>query len=426
MKPDPAVLLVACGLALVAAPVRSEDNQQPNILFIVADDLGYEKLGCYGGLEAETPHLDKLAQEGMRFARAYGSPVCTPTRMSLYTGQYPTRHGFTSVLPVHNGTERAVDFRNEFATYAQQLRSQGYLTSVTGKWQLATLEIHPDHIRDAGFDSWCVWQIWREGAKTIRYWDPTFNEDGEILEGLSADFGPDVLVRYVIEQMEEAQTAGRPFMIHHNMLLPHEPIIETPDDRKLGNPASLDRMINYMDRLIGQLVRAVDELGIAENTCIVFLGDNGTDTIDQDRETISGMVRGGKRTLDDGGTHLPLIVRWSGRVRAGEVVKDLVDVVDLFPTFCELGGASLPTVSSLDGVSFAGRLLRDEPVGREVTVAGYRKEFSAFDGNWRLNSNGEIIDSRNLPEETIVPGEDLPPEAVEAVEGLRLYLDAPE
>lgn len=422
MRSNTVVLLFTCGLAFVAASATSED-QQPNILFIVADDLGYEKLGCYGGLEAETPYLDKLAREGMRFSRAYGSPVCTPTRMSLYTGQYPTRHGLTSVLPVHNGTERAVDFRDGFPTYAQQLRKEGYLTSVTGKWQLATLEFHPNHIRNAGFKSWCVWQIWREGAKTIRYWDPTLNEDGQILEGLKDDFGPDVLVHYVIEQMVEARAARKPFMIHHNMLLPHEPIIETPDDRKLGNSASLDSMINYMDRLIGQLVRAVDELGIAENTCIVFLGDNGTDTIDQDRKTKSGMVRGGKRTLDDGGTHLPLIVRWRGRVEAGEVAEDLVDVVDLFPTFCELGGASLPTKAKLDGVSIAGRLLRDEPVGRDVTVAGYRKEFSAFDGNWRLNSSGDIIDSRNLPEETVIPGEGLPPKAVEAVERLRLYLD---
>ena len=102
---------------------------KPNILFIVADDLGYEKLGCYGGLGTKTPNLNRLAREGMKFARAYGSPVCTPTRMSIYTGQYPTRHGYTSVLPVHNGTKVAVDFQVRFPSYANQLRVAGYLAS---------------------------------------------------------------------------------------------------------------------------------------------------------------------------------------------------------------------------------------------------------------------------------------------------------
>ncbi|MEM7602844.1 MAG: sulfatase-like hydrolase/transferase [Verrucomicrobiota bacterium] len=416
-------LISFCLLAVATVLANSEEGK-PNILFIVADDLGYEKLGCYGGLEADTPNLNRLAEEGMRFSRAYGSPVCTPTRMSIYTGLYPTRHGFTSVLPVHNGTKQAVDFKNGFATYATQLREQGYLTSVTGKWQLATLELHPNHIRDAGFDSWCVWQIWREGAKTIRYWDPTLNEEGQILEGLINDFGPDVLVRYVVEQMEEAKAAGRPFMIHHNMLLPHEPIIETPDDRILGNRASLDSMINYMDRLIGQLVRAVDELGLAENTCIFFLGDNGTDTIDQKRKTRFGTVHGGKRTLDDGGTHLPLIVRWKGRIEGGGVAEDLVDVVDLFPTFCEMSGAPLPKSAPLDGVSMAGRIFRGEPVGREVTVAGFRNEFSVFDGRWRLNSNGALLDAVALPDETKVEETELPPEAETAMATLRPYLKA--
>src|SRR6056297_3028083 len=210
------------GLAMLSIPgiQRGEENDPPNILLIVADDLGYEKLGCYGGLGTRTPNLNRLAREGMRFIRAYGSPVCTPTRMSLYTGQYPTRHGLTGVLPVHTGTKRAVDFRDEFPSYAQVLREAGYLTAVTGKWQLATLEYHPDHLREAGFDSWCIWQIWRKGKKTIRYWDPVLNEDGSVIPNLEKRFGPDVLARYVVKKMEEAVEAGRPFMIHHNMLLP--------------------------------------------------------------------------------------------------------------------------------------------------------------------------------------------------------------
>ncbi|MDF1825772.1 MAG: sulfatase-like hydrolase/transferase [Verrucomicrobiales bacterium] len=384
-----------------------EDSNPPNILFIVADDLGYEKLGCYGGLGTKTPNLNHLAREGARFARAYGSPVCTPTRMSVYTGQYPTRHGYTSVLPVHNGTKEAVDFKERFPSYAKQLREAGYLTSVTGKWQLATLELHPYHLKDAGFDSWCVWQIWKEGAKTTRYWDPCLNEDGKIRKGLTERFGPDVMARYVIKQMKAAVEAGKPFFIHHNMLLPHEPIVETPQTRRLGREASLTEMIRYMDRIIGGLVTAVDDMGIAEDTCIVFLGDNGTDTVGQVRTTRAGLVRGGKRTLNEGGTHLPLIVRWPGRIEAGTVRRDLVDVVDLFPTFCEIAGAKLPEEADLDGVSLVPCLLRGEAVGRKVTVAGFRKKFSVFSGSWRVNSAGVIIDARDLPREKIVSDEEL-------------------
>lgn len=388
--------IIPCWVLLAAICSAAE---RPNILFLLADDLGYEMLGCYGGLKAETPHLDKLATEGMRFTRAYGSPVCTPTRMSLYTGQYPTHHGYTGVLPVHKGTKEAVDFKNRFTTYAQLLSDSGYATSTTGKWQLATLEFHPDHIRDAGFESWCVWQIWRDGAKTTRYHDPCFNHDGKVRDDIADRFGPDVLADYVIDQMRSATEKGEPFCIHHNMLLPHEPIGETPDGEN-----SLRGMVTYMDKLIGRIVAAVDDLGIAEQTCIVFLGDNGTD-VSATRKTTAGSVTGGKRTLDDGGTHLPLIVRWPGSVPANTTADDLVDVTDLFPTFCELAGVEISDEVEVDGISIAGRLLHSEPHTRDVTVAGFQKKFSVFDGEWRLNSDGTVIDARNLPAEKIVTGD---------------------
>ncbi|MEM1443445.1 MAG: sulfatase-like hydrolase/transferase [Verrucomicrobiota bacterium] len=404
----------------------SSELNRPNILFILADDLGYEMLGSYGSLEVETPRLDQLAREGMRFSRAYGSAVCTPTRMSLYTGLYPTRHAHTGVLPVHVGTKRAVDFVDEFPCYAQSMQKAGYLTAVTGKWQLATLEFHPEHIRKAGFETWCVWQIWREGAKTIRFWDPCLNQDGEILTGFESKFGPDVLVDYVVACMRRAKEEERPFFIHHNMLLPHIPIVDTPENREAGESGSLHGMIRYMDYLVGELVDAVDEMGIAEETCIVFLGDNGTDTVGQARQTRDGSVKGGKRTLDDGGTHLPLIVRWKGKVSAESVADDLVDVVDLFPTFCELGGVPLPDGADFDGVSLTGRLLKDEPVGRKVTVAGYQKAFSVFDGDWRLNSDGSLIDARDLPRELILEEKQIVGEAAAARERLLPYLEMAE
>ncbi len=387
-----AMLPVSECVASVAKP--------PNILLIAADDLGYEKLGCYGGLNTSTPVLDKMAKEGTRFVRAYTSPVCTPSRMSLYTGTYTPRHKFTDVLPIHLGSKDAVDFQ-KWPTYAQALREAGYTTSVTGKWQLAGLEFHPEHCRLAGFDSWCVWQIWSNNAKTIRYWNPTLNQDGAIRTDLEKRFGPDVLTEYVIDQMRSAKEVNKPFCIHHNMMLPHVPIVQTPHDLELNRPGSLDNMISYMDAQIGRLLAALNELDIADNTIVLFVGDNGTQTKSV-RMTTAGKVTGGKRDLNDGGTHVPLITYSPGRVPAGNIAHDLVDMADFFPTICELAGAKLPENKAIDGISFVDPLTGKGPSQRQWVTAGIYDDLFVFDGEWRLhNIDNKLFDCRDLPYEKL-------------------------
>ena len=208
-----------------------------------------------------------------------------------------------------------------------------------------------------------------------------------------------MLADYVIEQMKTAVKEKRPFYIHHNMLLPHEPIIPTPAEKASGESPSLGRMIAYMDQLSGRIVRAVDELGIAENTYVIFMGDNGTDAR-MPRQTAAGLVQGGKRDLSDAGTHIPLIIRRPGTIQGGSVANDLVDMADWFPTMLELAGLDVPSDLPLDGVSFAGRILRDQPSKREWVTGGVRGQISVFDGSWRLDSEkNSLIDSRNLPAE---------------------------
>lgn len=406
-----------------APPLRSAE--QPNILLIFADDIGYEALGCYGGLDFQTPRLDRMAEEGIRFSRAYTSSVCTPSRVSLHTGLYTARHGHVGVLPVHKGTDQKVDFK-KMPTFASLLRNEGYLTSVTGKWQLATLEIWPDHIREAGFDSWCVWQIWKRGEKTLRHWNGTFNEDGPLLTGIEDRFGPDILADFVIEKMTEAKKAERPFLIVHNELLPHYPMIDTPLDRELGREASLANMIEYMDVLVGRLLDAVEELGLRENTCVVFMGDNGTEERyfknpkageqgeqPHTRHTRAGNVNGGKHDLNDAGSHVPLIVWGPKAVAAGAVCDDLVDVVDLFPTFCDWAGTTIPETISVDGRSIAPQVRGKPGEKREWTHQGLGKGETLFDGSWRLfRTGGQLVDARQLPRERDASRED--PEAKQA------------
>ncbi|WP_269542112.1 sulfatase-like hydrolase/transferase [Cerasicoccus fimbriatus] len=398
----------------VATVGRAEVDARPNILIILADDLGYEALGCYGGLTYETPELDTMAADGLRFAYAYTSPVCTPTRVSMHTSLYTFEHGHTGVLPVHNGTSEFVDF-NAMPTFAQLLQADGYQTSTTGKWQLATLTEHPNHIANAGFDSWCVWQIWDGSAKTERFWDPYLNRDGVVMTGIEDRFGPDVLVDYVKVRMATATADGEPFMIVHNEMLPHSPLVNTP----AGGGASLANMVNYMDFLVGELLDEVEALGIRENTYVIFIGDNGTDT-GAVRETTDGEVTDGKRDLSDGGTHVPFIVWGPSSVPVG-VSNDLIDITDVFPTVCSLAGVAIPETIEYRGTSFVPQLEGRPGMPRKWVHQGINSVQSLFNGQFRLNSNGKLYDARNLPAEpeVITPT----PESEEAREELQKVFD---
>ncbi len=373
---------------------------KPNILIIFVDDLGYEAVGAHGGLTYATPEIDTMASEGIIFSRAYTSPVCTPSRVSLHTGLYTSDHGWTNVLDVHYGTSTKVDFTS-LNTFAQLARDEGYATSVTGKWQLATYVHHPTHLSDAGFDSWCFWQIWSGTKKTERYWDPYLNRDGSVLTGLEDKFGPDVLKDYVIEKMTEARDAGEPFLIVHNEMLPHSPIVKSPDDIAEGRSASLGNMIGYMDKLTGELLDAVESLGIRESTYVFFIGDNGTDT-GASRQTMDGSVSDGKRDLTDGGTHVPFIVWGPSSIAKGTTSTDLVDITDMFPTICALAGISIPSEIPLRGRSIVPQLEGRRGAPRHWVHQGISNQESIFDGKWRLRSDGELRDARALPLEPIV------------------------
>jgi arylsulfatase A len=409
-----------------AAKVKEKAEDKPNILLIFADDIGYEALNCYGGLDFKTPHLDTMASQGVRFGRAYTSPLCTPSRVSMHTGLYTRHHGQLALINAHLGTKDKVDFQ-KLTTYAQLMRANGYATSVTGKWQLATIEVWPDHIHSAGFDSWCVWQIWYKEQKSLRHWNATYNHDGRVMDDIADRFGPDVLAEYVINQMKAAKEAGKPFLIVHNELLPHFPIIDTPDDRKKNRKASLGNMIEYMDKLAGQLLVAVKSLGIRDNTYVVFMGDNGTqeeyfnnpragqpNEKPHTRHTIKGSVNGGKFELNDAGTHVPLIVWGPPSVPKGKVCDDLVDIVDLFPTFCELSGTSISGSVSIDGRSLVPQFHGLPGTARNWThQATQEAGESVFDGSWRLNKKGDVLlDARNLPIE--LPADPADPQAAAA------------
>lgn len=331
------------GLALATAYAPQEpEADQPNVLLIVADDLGVEGLGCFGGSRYSTPHLDSLAATGVRFSNAHAIPLCTPSRIELLTGRSNVRcyTGF-GILP------------SGASTFVGAFKAAGYRTAAAGKWQLwgprdraqqAGLGTHP---REVGFHRWCLWQV---DAIGNRYWNPTLDRDGKESVGPKDVYGPDAFRGFLQEFI--AADDPRPFLAYYPMVLPHAPFKRTPL-QAVGNTSTSGsqfvQMVSYMDLCVGRLIQTLDDLGLRENTLIVFVGDNGSPV--QTEGVLRGApYPGGKGQTHAAGTHVPLIVSWTGRVPAGKVCDDLVGLVDIYPTLADATGILGP--EQADGRSF--------------------------------------------------------------------------
>lgn len=362
--------VLACLIFII--PVSAGDDiQSPNVLFILADDVGQEVLGCYGGESYATPHLDELARQGMRFRHAYSMPVCHPSRLTLMTGKYPARHGKVTWGDFPQSEEEH--------TFASLLQAAGYSTGIAGKWQLTLLGDDPDHPRRLGFDQWDLFG-WHEGP---RYYEPMIYRNGRVRDDTLGFYGPDLYVRSLIEFMKANR--DRPFFAYYSMALCHDvtddleqPVPHGPFDRY----DSFAEMVAEMDRNVGRLVAALNALALRESTLILFVADNGTPKHMIVRAAGTKLIHeavvsrrngrdvpGGKSELTNGGTSVPMIANWPGTIKAGQVVDDLVDFSDFLPTFVDLAGADLPDERKIDGRSFAGRLRRQEPSPRTWAYA---------------------------------------------------------
>jgi len=362
------ILLSTLSCVVSAAEIT---GTKPNVVFILADDLGVECLSAYGGTSHKTPNIDRLAKEGMRFTKSFSHPFCSPSRGSLLTGRYPFQNGLKVVL--HSKKQENIYLKPSQPSFPRQLKQHGYATQIVGKWHVS-LEHKHNTIREFGFDHYQTWGIFDEkGEKTTRFWNPYLLRDDRIIAAeIKNRYGPDVDLEVYLDFIKTNAKAEKPFLAYYSTCLPHYPWEPTPDSKEKtyrapnsdhkGDPKYFPDMLAYLDKQIGSMLQTLDDLGIADNTIIIFLADNGTDTglINQWGEGKS--VAGGKGTMTDRGTHV--LIRWPGKIKAGSVCEDLVDFTDFLPTLCELTGAKLPE-PSIHGRSFAPQLLGQPGQPRE-------------------------------------------------------------
>ena len=382
--------------------VAAGDAAKPNVILIMADDLGYETLGTYGSASYKTPVLDELAATGMKFNHCYSQPLCTPSRVQIMTGQYNFR----------NYTEFGVLPKTEI-TFGHLLQDAGYATAVAGKWQLWGANTKRAEVagkgylpEEAGFDAYCLWQV-KEGRQFgERYADPYIDQSGMAPRQVKDGYGPDVFTDFILEFIEAKK--DEPFFVYYPMALTHDPFVPTPDsegwdgDRYQKNPKHFGDMVAYMDKVVGRILDELDALGLRDDTLVIFTGDNGTHPSITSSMTNGRQVKGNKGNPDDGGTRVPLIANWPGVIDGGQVNENLIDFSDFLPTLVELSGAALPDDRTIDGRSFLHQLKGEPGTVRDWVFCHYDPRWGNWEQSrfartqrWKLYGDGRFFDIAN-------------------------------
>ncbi len=375
--------MVTAMLALAAVGCSPEsvdlpEAPPPNIIFILIDDLGWADLPAYGNAFHETPHIDRLAAQGMLFTNAYAAaPVCSPTRASIQSGQYPARIGITDFITGHwRPFERLTVPRNrtqylplETITVAEALKEEGYATAYFGKWHLGNPEVTP---ANQGYDH----GFYRRGGGHFdvgRHLVPPQEVDPE-------DNLTEVITEHSLAFMEENR--DRPFflmMSHYAVHIPlqaRQELIEKYEQKEkpehgINNPIYA-AMIEHVDQSVGEVLDKLDELALADDTVVLFYSDNGGLYERFDRSTgvivtTNTPLRDEKGSLYEGGIREPFIVRWPTGAAPGTASDALVTSVDLYPTFVDLAGGSMPEGQAFDGTSLVP-LLRGDAQDADRTI----------------------------------------------------------
>lgn len=376
------------------ASTANQDERPPNIVLIVADDIGYEIPRYTGGQSYITPNINVLAQRDIQFTQCQASPLCYPSRMMLMTGKYLFRNY------VNWGIMDTTEY-----TIANMLKDAGYATCITGKWQLDGGDAA---IRTAGFDRYRIFlpytppTVEAENAENwYRYKNPRLYENGSFLPDTATKgkYSEDLFMQYMFSFIDSNVT--KPFFLLYSMSLCHYPFCPTPDDpgyatwtpeSKITDTAYFPSMVKYMDKKVGQLLSRLLKKGLGNNTVVFYLGDNGSPP--QITSLFRGqLIKGGKGSTIQYGTHVPLLVAWQGKIAAASVNNNIINLTDVMATMANIAGTSVPT--GIDGVSFYPSLFNPYDTLRQWSFCHSQAYATGMIKRWAQTTGYKLYDSIN-------------------------------
>ncbi len=364
-------IYLSCVILLIVSGANAQSSK-PNIIFILGDDIGYKTLTINGGKSYSTPNLDEMAHAGMNFTQCHASPLCSPSRFMLLTGKYNFR----------NYTRWGVMDTSQ-RTFGNMFKNAGYQTACFGKWQLDGYETS---IYKFGFDSYCVWNPSGTPDRSPRYKNPHIYTNGAFTSDDSGNYGEDIFADSVMNFMQRNKDV--PFFIYYPMVLAHGPFQPTPEDADFDTWTSsvasdtsyYSSMIKYMDEKIGLIINKAKDLGIENNTVIIYTGDNGAPRSISQYADDDSVITGGKSTTTEAGTHVPLIIYWPGTVTGGSANNDLIDFTDFLPTLAGIANIPKPiSYGVLDGDDFSERLTGGLGTPRSSIFYHYNHDPSKLD-----------------------------------------------
>lgn len=370
------IWLVSCTSQPKREVETLDSDRKPNIIFIYADDLGYGDLSCYSADSIYTPHLDQMAKEGIRFTNFYStSPICSPSRTSLLTGRYQVRAGVTRVFFPNSlqGLDTA-----EF-TMAEMFKQQGYATGIIGKWHLGHL---PEYLpMQQGFDYWFGLPYSNDMTWKPRK-DPPIPliRNGNIID--QPVHQPTLTQRYTAEAINfMALQKEEPFFLYVPHTFPHKPLYVSSEFKGTSKFGTYGDVVQELDKSVGDVLKALDDFGLTENTLVVFSSDNGPARKGGGK---TGGLRGHKATTFEGGIKVPTIAKWKGRIQSNQVINTPAIMTDWLPTFAKLIDAKIPANLPLDGEDISGLLFGDGKAKERDLYFYFNEDLRAIrSGKWK-------------------------------------------
>jgi len=380
-------------LSVLLAVATAHGANRPNIVLILADDMGYGDLGCYGHPTIATPNLDRMAAEGMKFTQFHtASSVCTPSRAGLLTGRLPIRSGLTRVfIPQSEG-----GIPDEEVTIAELLKDVGYTSACIGKWHLG----RPDKYLplNHGFDYYFGIPYSNDMSPGTQPNNPLFAEQPPtpLIRNFTVtnpDKEPDqrYLTKWYTEEAtkfvrESAGGSGKPFFLYLAHTMPHVPLFASETFDGKSRRGLYGDVVEELDWSCGEVLKTIKELGIEDNTLVIFTSDNGPWLGKQLAGGSAGLFYEGKVSTWEGGYEVPAIARWPGKVPAGVTNQSFATTMDLFITFAKLGGAKVPTDRPIDGTDISP-LLFENTSGRDAEMFYYFGDelWAVRKGPWKIH-----------------------------------------